>query len=423
MVRLKGGDPFVFGRGGEEAEHLRLEGVPFVVVPGVTAGVGVPAYAGIPVTHRDASSAVAFVTGHNDPEVDERLDWKALAAFPGTLVIYMGVTRLAAICRVLLRHGRPASTPAAMIQSGTLTRQRTVAGTLGDLPTLVAEAGLGAPAMVVVGEVVARRPALSWFEGRPLFGRTIVVTRPEGESDRSASTLEALGAEVLVAPTVAIRPVDDHGPLDRAIGRLAEFDWLVFTSLNGVTHFLDRLAALGRDLRALGHLKLAAIGPTTAEALARYRLRADLVPEEYRSEGLAEGLIREASGRRILLARADRGRSLLRDELERVAHVEQVAVYRNVDAESLPAEVSRRIEAGSIDWITLTSSAIVARLHAMLSEPARARVGRTVRLASISPVTTEAAHRVGWDVVAEAGEFTWDGLVAAIVRFEAARSP
>jgi uroporphyrinogen III methyltransferase/synthase len=189
-----------------------------------------------------------------------------------------------------------------------------------------------------------------------------------------------------------------------------------------VVHFLDRVDALGCDLRVLGHLKLAAIGPSTAEALARYRIRADYVPDEFRSEGLAEGLIREASGKRILLARADRGRTLLKDELERVAHVEQLAVYRNVDADSLPADVARRIEEGSVDWITLTSSAIAERLHAMLSETARARIGRTARLASLSPVTTATARRLGWDVAAEAEEFTWDGLVAAIVRAEAVRS-
>ena len=418
VVRLKGGDPFVFGRGGEEAEHLRAQGIPFVVVPGVTAGVGATAYAGMPVTHRGASSAVAFVTGHNDPEADDRLDWRALAAFPGTLVVYMGVTRLAALCRVLIRHGKPAETPAAMVQWGTLPRQRTVLATLADLPGRAVDAGLGAPALLVVGEVVQRRSSLAWFEGRPLFGRRIVVTRPEGESDTSAALLEELGAEVLVAPTVVIRPIDDPGPLDRAIGRLDEFDWLVFTSSNGVTHFLDRLETLGRDLRALGRVKLAAIGPATAEALARYRLRADLIPPSYRSEALARALIREASGKRILLARADRGRALLKDELERVAHVEQIAIYRNADAETLPAEVARRIEEGSVDWITLTSSAIAARLHAMLSERARSHIGSTIRLASISPVTTEAARRLGWEVAAEAEEFTWAGLVASVVRAE-----
>ncbi len=418
VVRLKGGDPYVFGRGAEEAEYLRGEGIDFEVVPGVTAGVGVTAYAGIPVTHRDTASAVAFVTGHHDPESAEghsRLDWEALARFPGTLVVYMGVTRLEALCRTLMRYGKRPETPAALIQSGTLTQQRTIAATLADLPLKVAEAGLGPPALLVVGEVVLRRPGLSWFEHRALFGQRILVTRPIDESDRSATSLEALGAEVVTAPTVTIGPPDDLGPLDRALDRLGTFDWLVFTSGNGVRFFFERLDARGFDLRALGHLKLAAIGPATAEALARFRLKADVVPDEYRSEALAEALIARASGRRVLLARADRGRTILKDELARVADVEQVAVYRNADAAALPDTVVDRIAEGSIDWITLTSSAITERLHALLPEPARRRIGVTIRLASLSPVTTATAHRLGWPVAAEARVYTWDGLVQAIV--------
>ncbi len=416
VIRLKGGDPFVFGRGAEEAEYLRAAGVPFRVVPGVTAGVGVTAYAGLPVTHRDAASAVAFVTGHDDPEApDPKLDWPALARFPGTLVFYMGVRRLPGLCRTLIRHGMLEFTPAAMVQSGTTAAQRVAVGTLADLPIRVAEGGLSPPALVVVGAVVDRREALSWFEALPLFGRRIVVTRPADESDRSASELEALGAEVLPAPTVEILPLHDFGELDHAIGRLDEFDWLVFTSGNGVRHFLDRLESSGRDLRALGHLKLAAIGPATAEALAHFRLKADLVPDAYRSEALADALRGRVGGLRVLLARADRGRSLLKDELNEVAHVEQVAVYRNADAAALPPEVVRRLSEGSVDWITLTSSAIAERLHALLPEEARRRVGREVRLASISPVTTAAAARLGWPVAAEAATYTWDGLVRAIV--------
>jgi uroporphyrinogen III methyltransferase / synthase len=423
VVRLKGGDPFVFGRGAEEAEYLRAEGLPFEVVPGVTAGVGVTAYAGVPITHRDVASAVAFVTGHGDPEAAPghgRLDWEALARFPGTLVVYMGVTRLAGICRTLIRLGKPGSTPAALIEAGTLAGQRTVAATLDDLPARVSEAGLGPPALLVVGEVVSRRDALRWFEDRPLFGQRIVVTRPIDEADRSASALEAMGAEVLVAPTVEIRPLDDYEILDRTIGRLGEFDWLVFTSGNGVRAVLDRLEALGRDLRALGHLKLAAIGPATAEALARHRLRADVVPESFRSEGLAEALSGLVAGRRVLLARADRGRTVLLDDLSRVAEVEQVAVYRNADAGELSPAVVERIERADVDWITLTSSAIAERLHALLPEPARRRVGREVRLASLSPVTTATVERLGWTVAAEAAVFTWDGLIRAMVERVAA---
>ncbi len=416
VVRLKGGDPYVFGRGAEEAEHLRAAGVRFQVVPGVTAGVGVTAYAGVPVTHRDAASAVAFVTGHHDPESEGgRLDWTALARFPGTLVVYMGVTRLEALCRTLIRHGKPPETPAALVASGTLPRQRTLAATLADLPSRVAAASIGPPALLVVGDVVSRREQLSWYEELPLFGQAIVVTRPTGDAERAAATLEILGAEVLLAPTVRIGPVDDFRSLDRAIEDLKTFNWLVFTSSNGVSYFFDRLLSRGHDLRALGSLKLAAIGPTTAEALARFHLNADLVPDAYRSEALATALASRAAGQRILLARADRGRELLQDELSRVADVVQVAVYRNADAESIPEAVVARLIEGSVDWITLTSSAITERLYALLPEAARAQIGHRTRLASLSPVTTSTARRVGWTVAAEATTYTWEGLVEALV--------
>ncbi|MEA2631258.1 MAG: uroporphyrinogen methyltransferase / synthase [Chloroflexota bacterium] len=419
VVRLKGGDPYVFGRGAEEVAHLRAAGVAVRVVPGVTAAVGVTAYAGVPITHRDVASAVAFVTGHDDPESPSgpahcRLDWPALARFPGTLVVYMGVTHLPALCRTLIREGKPAATPAALIGSGTLARQRTVVGTLDDLAGRVAEARLGPPGLLVVGEVVSRRPALNWFEELPLFGQRVVVTRPIDEADRAAAELEALGAEVLIAPTVEILPPADHAPIDDAIARLDTFEWIVFTSGNGVRSFLGRLEAQGRDLRALGASKLAAIGPATAEVLAGYHLRADLVPESVRSEALAEALAPRVAGRRVLLARADRGRTLLLDELGRIADVEQVAVYRNADVEALPPAVLDRIAEGTIDWITLTSSAIAERLHALLPDEARHQIGRSIRLASLSPVTTATAARLGWPVAAEAGTYTWPGLVRAL---------
>ena len=418
VVRLKGGDPFVFGRGAEEAEHLRAEGVAFEVVPGVTAAVGVTAYAGIPLTHRDAASAVAFVTGHVDPESPSargRLDWDALARFPGTLVVYMGVTRLESLCRALVRRGKNGATPAALIESGTMPRQRTVIGTLDDLPAKAAAAKFGPPALLVVGDVVVRRSELKWFEDRPLFGQRVLVTRPADESRESAAALESLGAEVLLSPTVTISPLEDPSALDLAIEGLERIDWLVFTSGNGVRYFLDRLEVLGRDLRALGHLKLAAIGPATSEALAQYHLRADLVPSEYRSEALAAALVERAAGKRILLARADRGRTVLKDELERVAHVEQVAVYRNADALELSPDVAQRLLEGSVDWITLTSSAITERLHTLIPHDARPLIGRSIRLASISPITTATAEKLGWEVAAEAISSTWEGLVTALV--------
>ena len=415
VVRLKGGDPYVFGRGGEEAEHLHALGIRFEVVPGVTAGLGATAYAGIAVTHRESSSAVAFVTGHDDPHNVGRLDWPALARFPGTLVIYMGVTRLRHLCQTLIDGGKSPDTPAAMVEAGTLPRQKTVAATLATLPDRALAEGVGFPALLVVGEVVARRAQLNWFESLPLLGQRIVITRPIESGDDSARRLEDLGAEVLLAPTIEILPIADPGPLDAALDRLDQFDWLVFTSANGVRHFLDRLLTRGGDLRRLGSVQLAAIGPATAEALGRYHLRADLVPDSSRSEGLADLLRDRVRGQRVLLARADRGRTVLQDELGPVATVEQVAVYQNRDVAEAPAEVLSRIEAGTVDWITLTSSAGAERLYAWLSPAARGLVGSRIKLAAISPVTSDTVNRLGWSVAAEAEDSSWDGLVQAIL--------
>jgi uroporphyrinogen III methyltransferase/synthase len=295
-----------------------------------------------------------------------------------------------------------------------LPRQRTLVATLGDLARRAGEVAIEPPALIVVGETVARRPALAWFEQLPLFGQRIVVTRPIDEADRSAAELEALGAETLIAPTVDILPLDDYGLLDRVLDRLREFDWLVFTSSNGVRHFLSRLEARGFDLRALGGLRLAAIGPATAAALARFHLKADLVPPSFRSEELAAALAERVAGCRVLLARADRGRTLLKDELQRIAQVEQVAVYRNADTATLPTAVLERLRAGAVDWITLTSSAVTERLYDLMPTEARRHVGREIRLASLSPVTSSTAARLGWPVAAEASVYTWQGLVQAI---------
>jgi len=421
VVRLKGGDPLVFGRGAEEAEFLRARGIPFEFVPGVTAGVGVTTYAGIPVTFRGVSSAVAFVTGHQDPaslarDDRSRIDWSALARFPGTLVFYMGVTHLDSIRRALVQEGKSPETPAAVIESGTLPTQRVIVGSLSDIVERARENNARPPALLIVGDVVEQRQALAWFESRPLFGQRIVITRPRDEALSDAAPLEELGAEVLIAPMVEIHPPDDFAPLDDAITRIADYDWIVFTSGNGVRGFFNRLLLEREgDIRALGKAKLAAIGPATAEALAEYHLKADLIPPSYRSESLAEALAKVAAGSRILLARADRGRTILQDELSRVAKVDQVTVYRNVDAEEISESVVKRLEEGSVDWITLTSPAIARRLHALLSEEARSRVGRDAKLASISPITTEAATALGWEVVVEASEHSWDGLTRALL--------
>jgi uroporphyrinogen III methyltransferase/synthase len=415
VVRLKGGDPLVFGRGAEEAAFLRENGVSYRIVPGVTAAAGVSAYAELPITHRSAASAVALVTGHDDPRSGPgRVDWAALARFPGTLVVYMGVARLRSICAALIEAGQSPETPAAIIERGTWPAQRSVEATLSTLADQSEALGLHPPALLVVGTVVGIRPKHSWFESLPLFGQRIVITRPAEDAASSVESLEALGADVLVAPTVEIQPLADFSRLDTALAQLDRFDWLVFTSRHGVDAFFNRLRHQGRDARALGPMRLAAIGPGTAEQLTRWNLRADLVPDRFDSEGLVEGLRPEVAGRRVLLARADRGRTLLRDELATIAQVEQVAVYRNVDAPAMPAELVAALEAGRVDWITLTSSAITERLAALLPDAARAYIGTSTRLVSISPVTTQTARRLGWSVAAEGRSATWPGLVAAL---------
>jgi uroporphyrinogen III methyltransferase/synthase len=335
----------------------------------------------------------------------------------------MGVTHLGAICRTLLKEGKAGETPATVIESGTLPWQRVIEASLATIAEETQRQKVHPPALLVVGSVTERRSVMGWYESRPLHGQRIIVTRPHGEAQASAAALESLGAEVLLAPIVEILPVPDTGPLDAAIGRLASYDWLVFTSANGVRFFLDRLMTLGGDLRSLGHLRLATIGSGTAQALARYHLRADLVPESYRSEGLVEALSSRVSGARVLLARADRGRQLLKVELDKLADVDQIAVYQNKDAGSLPEPVVERIAEASIDWITLTSSAIAARLHALLPEPARKKVAQEIGIASLSPVTSETIRRLGWMPKVEASTYTWEGLVQALVSQVMARRP
>jgi uroporphyrinogen III methyltransferase/synthase len=419
VVRLKGGDPLLFGRGGEEAEALREAGIPFEIVPGVTAALGAAACAGIPLTHRLHASAVAFVTGHERPgKAESTLDWSALARFPGTLVFYMGMTRLGQIAQALVEHGKASGTPAAAVHWASTGEQRTIEATLGTLATAVQQAGLTPPAIIIVGAVVSLRPHLAWFEQRPLFGKRVLVTRPRHQAGDLVRRLEALGAVVLVQPAVEIREPADWGPVDRALAQLATYDWVVFTSANGVHAFLGRLLHTGRDLRALGRAQLAAIGPKTADALRHYHLTPDLVPARFQSEDLAaelKGRIRP--GQRLLLARADRGRELLRHELASLADVEQVAVYSQVDAVDADSRVLDSLRRGEIDYVTLTSSNIARALIEQLDDTCRARLhsGET-KLVSISPVTSADVRQLGFAVAAEATQATTEELIEAVVR-------
>ncbi len=416
VVRLKGGDPFIFGRGGEEAEALAEAGVDYEIVPGVTAALGAAAYAGLPLTHRNYASAVAFITGHERPDKENSsLDWSALARFPGTLVVYMGVARLTNVARNLLANGMAPDTPTAAVHWATTGRQRTIEAPLSGLAAAVEEAGLKAPALLVIGATAALRPRLSWFEKRPLFGKRVLVTRPRHQAGHMVRQLELLGAIVSVMPTVEVKELADYAPVDRALSNLADFKWLVFTSVNGVHFFMRRLLRSGRDLRALGPMRLAVIGPATADALREYHLEPDLIPAEFRSESLAAALKERVKGQRVLLARADRGRDLLRDELSQVAEVEQIAVYSQVDAAEIDLELLNQISQGHIDYITLTSSKIAEALIRML-DPAARRLIRAgdVDLVSISPVTSAAIRKLDLPVAAEPAEFTTANVIEAL---------
>jgi uroporphyrinogen III methyltransferase/synthase len=418
VVRLKGGDPFLFGRGGEEAEALRQAGIPFEVVPGVTAALGVSACAGIPLTHRGHASAVAFVTGHENPlKPESALDWQSLARFPGTLVIYMGMSRLPQIAALLMQYGKSEETPSAVVQWGTTGEQRTVEARLRDISASVQAAGLTAPALILIGSVVSLRAQLTWFEQRPLFGKRILVTRPRRQASDLVRRLEELGAVTCLLPAVEIQDPPDWKPVDQALAELPFYHWLVFTSANGVERCLNRLPAIGRDLRALGGIKLAAIGPKTAEALQAYHLQPDLVPKEYRSERLAEELQGRVSGQRVLLARADRGRDVLRQELAKVAEVTQVAVYSQVDALEADPQVLDALRRGEIDYLTVTSSNIARSLIRTLDESCRARLeSGVIGLVSISPVTSATLRELGMPVAAEAEVYTAEGIVQALLR-------
>jgi uroporphyrinogen III methyltransferase/synthase len=442
VVRLKGGDPFVFGRGGEEGEALRAAGVEFEVVPGVTAGVAATAYAGIPVTHRDDASAVAFVTGHEDPEkAESALDWDALARFPGTLVFYMGVRRLGENTAALIAGGRDAGEPAAAIERGTWAGQRTVVATLGTIADAVAREEIKAPALVVVGAVAARREDLAWLERRPLHGRRVVVTRARAQASGLAATLRDLGAEVVELPAIRIEPRIESEEVRRAVESISEYSLICVTSPNGAHLLFDALAsgaagaepsaAAGRDAvpssgaerlgagdaaasrldaRALANATIAAIGPGTRRALARHGIAADVVPERFVAEALVEALAGvEVAGKRVLVARAAEARDVLPAALrERGAEVDVISLYETVreqpDTEAIEA-------AQSADYVTFTSSSTVTNLIEALGD----RFPPNARIVSIGPVTSETAKAAGLSVDVEAERHDIDGLLAALL--------
>lgn len=416
VVRLKGGDPYLFGRGTEEAAALVAAGIPFEVVPGVSAALAASVYAGISLTHREMASAVALITGHEDPAKPEsHLDYQSLAHFSGTLVFYMGLHRLELITQSLIQAGKPSITPTAVISRGTWPQQRTVTGSLEDIAARVRAADLHAPSLIIVGECVRLRDSLQWFEQRPLFGQRIGITRAEGQATDVIDRVLELGGDPVLLPTIAILPPADWSLVDTCQQQLDVYDWIIFTSANGVRQFFGRLWEQGGDARRCGRAKFAAIGSGTAAALAEFHLHADLVPDAFRAEALAEALKPFVAGQRVLWARASRGRDVLPVELRAAgALLDELVVYQNVDVPALPPSIVTEIEQGRLHWIGLSSPSIARNLADKLTPAARAQLGQQVLLASISPVTTAAAQEVGLLVSVEAKVFTWEGILQAI---------
>jgi uroporphyrinogen III methyltransferase/synthase len=416
VVRLKGGDPTIFARLAEELAALESAGVPYEIVPGITAAQAASSHAGIPLTERDDASCVIFVTGQesSDKQPAAPLDYSALAHFPGTLVFYMGVTTAAEWTAALMEHGKARNTPVAIVRRASLPDQQTIFTTLGDVADAVHAKKLRPPAVIIVGEVARERKIANWFTSRPLFGRTVLVTRPRHQSDEFASTLRHVGADVLCQPAIEITEPDDWAPVDAVIRRLEEFDWLVFSSANGVEYFLQRLLESGHDMRRLGRKKIAAIGPATVEALAGYHLRADLQPAEYRAEALAEALAPQARGRRVFLARASRGRETLAEMLTAAgAKVEQAVVYESRDVAAPDAEVADALLAGRIDWTTVTSSAIARSVVRLFGNALK-----QTQLAAISPLTADVLTELGHAPAVVANDYTAAGIVACILSAE-----
>ncbi len=420
VCRLKGGDPFIFGRGAEEAEVLVANGIPYEVVPGVTSAVAAAAYAGIPLTHRKLAATLAFVTGHEDPHKEESsIEWESLARGIGTLVFFMGVKNLPDITQKLIANGKSPDTPVALIRWGTTPEQQTVTGTLDNITERVKKAGLKAPAIIVVGEVVDLRKTLKWFETRPLLGKRIVVTRAREQASDLVRQLSDLGANCLEYPTIKIVPAKDPKPMDEAIENLGTYEWIVFTSVNGVKFFFDRLFETDRDVRALNHLHTAAIGPATAERMFQFGLKSDIIPKNYRAESVVKAFRKEKlDGKKILLPRAGEARPVLPVELRHMgAEVDEVTVYLTEKVQDNVDPLIKQLEDRTIELITFTSSSTVINFKSLLPPDKFNQLVDGVTIASIGPITTDTAVELGFKVDITAESYTIPGLCEAILKY------
>lgn len=420
VARLKGGDPFIFGRGGEECEALVANGIPFEIVPGVTAGIGAAAYAGIPLTHRNVTTSVAFVTGHEHPDKDSsEIDWERLSLGSGTIVFYMGVKNLPTITANLISHGRLPRTPVALIRWGTRSEQQVLEGTLENIADLASKNGFKAPAITVVGEVVNLRSRLAWFDRRPLFGKGIMVTRAADQAGEFGELLRSRGARVFECPTIRLVPPQDNSELDSAIHGLSGFDWVIFTSVNAVQFFFTRLETLGLDSRALGGCRVCAVGPKTAASLLPHGIRADLVPTDYKAEGVvAEFRRMNPAGQKILFPRADKAREIIPRELTAMgALVTSPVAYCNVIPDSMPTSALQALEERRIQCVTFTSSSTVENLAAMLGENRFLHLLEGVVIAAIGPITARTCRELGLEVHMEPQQYTLAAMTEEIVKY------
>ncbi len=418
VVRLKGGDPFVFGRGGEEALLLQKNNIPFEIVPGVTSAISVPAYAGIPVTHRGVAASFSVITGHEDPTKDSSdISWEKLATATDTLVFLMGVANLPKITAKLIENGRPATTPVAIIRWGTKLQQQVWTSTLDEAAAMAQREGIKPPCIFLVGDVVNLRTNLAWFDNtamKPLFGKKILVTRARSQASKLTAALEELGAECIEAPAIKIvPPTDDYEALDKAIVQLDKYNWLIFTSTNGVEYFWQRLVAGGKDARALYKARICAIGTATAQALASHGITADVVPERYQAEGIIEALDNELiAGTKILIPRAAEARALLPETLTKAgAQVDVVAAYETVMGDEDASVIRNALSKGEIDVVTFTSSSTVKNLLKLIKDP---ELLKEAQLAAIGPITAETMQKNGLTADIVAAEYTIEGLVQSI---------
>jgi uroporphyrinogen III methyltransferase/synthase len=420
IARLKGGDPFIFGRGGEEAEELAAGGLCFEIVPGVTSAISVPAYAGIPLTHRGITSTVAFITGHEDPKKDDSdIDWEKISTGAGTLVFLMGVKNLPKIVKNLVVNGRDSKTPVALIRWGTLGKQETLIGNLETIVELAKKKNFSPPAVFVVGDVVNLRGKLNWFETKPLFGRKIVVTRARSQASEFCNLLRGYGAVPIEFPTIDVQPPDSFDALDNAIDSLEGYDWLVLTSVNGVKSFFKRLKVKGRDIRDLKGIKICAIGPRTAQEIEMMGIKIDFLPREYIAEAIAEGLNdRGVKGKKFLLPRAKEAREVLPDEIRKSGGVvDVVPAYENVKPAKDKEALERLFMEGAIDLVTFTSSSTVRNFAEVFDKKKLSGFAEGVTVASIGPITAKTASQYGIETHIMPEKYTIPDLTEAIVDY------